>query len=273
MAPAAEMRLDELARRAGVATTTVRLYQNRGLLPGPRLAGRTGFYDQRHLTRLALIGRLQDQGFSLAGIGRLLDTWEDGRDLDDLVGVEHELDVLLTRHETVLDAAELAARFPSAARSPELIRRASSMGLIEATTDGRFRIPDQRFLEAGATLIGLGVPAEAVLDEWAALAAASDGIAERFLALFERHLLPEDWRRDLTGPKAAELAATLGRLRQTARQILLAALDASITRAGTDRLGALVAPAPDTATAPDTHTGRATKAGKAAEVGAEKAGR
>jgi DNA-binding transcriptional MerR regulator len=237
-----DMRLDELARRAGVATTTVRLYQNKGLLPGPRLVGRTGFYDASHLARLELIGRLQEQGFSLAGIGRLLDTWERGRDLDELVGVERELDALLgRRHEVVLDAADLLARFPDGAVSAELIQRAASMGLVEATADGRFRLPDDRFLHTGAALIRLGVPADVVLDEWAHLAPVTDGIAERFIAVFEDHLLPDDWRRDLGSGKAAELARTLEQLRETAREVVVAAFDASMANAGSRRLGELVA--------------------------------
>lgn len=246
MEPAEGMRLDDLARQAGVATTTVRLYQNKGLLPGPRLVGRTGYYDPSHLTRLALIGRLQDQGFSLAGIGRVLETWEEGRDLADLVGVEQQLDVLLNRsHEVVLDPADLLAQFPPGSLTPELIQRAASMGLVEPTEDGRFRVPDQRFLETGATLIRLGVPGNLVLDEWALLATVTDGVAQRFIALFEGHLLPTDWQRDLDRTHAAELATTLAQLRHTAGQVLAAALDASIAREGARRLTRLFPPAGD----------------------------
>jgi len=237
------MRLDELARQAGVATTTVRLYQNRGLLTGPRLVGRTGYYDQSHLARLALIGRLQDQGFSLAGIGRVLETWEEGRDLADLVGVEQQLDVLLNqRHDVVLDAPDLLAQFPPGSLTPELIQRAGSMGLVEVTDDGRFRVPDQRFLDTGAALIRLGVPADVVLDEWALLSEVTDGVAERFIALFERHLLPTDWQHGLDRDRAAELATALAQLRQTAGQVLAAALDASIAREGTGRMASLFTP-------------------------------
>src|SRR3954467_5052908 len=96
------MRLDDLAREAGVPTTTVRLYQNKGILHRPRLVGRTGYYDGTHLTRLALIARLQDQGFSLSAVARLLETWEAGRDLTDLVGVEQQLDRLLDRGQPVI---------------------------------------------------------------------------------------------------------------------------------------------------------------------------
>jgi DNA-binding transcriptional MerR regulator len=73
-----EFRLDELARRGKVASTTVRLYQSKGPLPPPRLEGRTGWYDESHLSRLRLIARLQAEGHSLVGIGNLLEQWETG---------------------------------------------------------------------------------------------------------------------------------------------------------------------------------------------------
>lgn len=248
MEPSERMRLDELAHRSGVATTTIRLYQNKGLLPRPRLEGRTGYYDGSHLARLALIGRLQDQGFSLAGIGRLLEVWEQGRDLADLVDVEHQLDVLLNPgHESVLEPDELLARFPPGSLTPEHVQRAASLGLVDQLDDGRLRVPDSRFLAAGATLIELGVPTAVVLDEWAHLQGLTDEIARRFVAVFEDHLVPAAWRSgpadrapDADGDRATELAATLARLRHTARQVVAAALDASIARQGARRLARLV---------------------------------
>jgi DNA-binding transcriptional MerR regulator len=78
--------IDELARRAGETSRNVRAYQARGLLPRPRLAGRTGIYDDRHLERLSTIRRLQDRGFSLAAIGELLDARDHGATLADVLG-------------------------------------------------------------------------------------------------------------------------------------------------------------------------------------------
>jgi DNA-binding transcriptional MerR regulator len=237
------MRLDALATAAGVATTTIRLYQQRGLLPAPRIVGRTGWYDAAHLARLRLIGRLQDEGFSLAGIGRLLESWEQGRDLADLVGVEEQLDALLNRRSAmVLDPAELAERLPFDALRPETLTRAVELGLVEPTDDGRFHVPDARFLDTGAALVALGVPVDVVLDEWEQLVVHTDEIAERFVRVFETHLLPEDWRRDLDADRVRELATTLARLQQNAGQVLLAALDASIARVGATRLSELVPP-------------------------------
>lgn len=233
-------RLDDLARDAGVASTTVRLYQNKGLLPPPRLVGRTGYYDDHHLARLRLIHRLQEDGFSLSAIARVLETWQSGGGLDDLVGAEVQLDALFhDRHAIVLTGEELFARFPADSMTPELVQRAAAMGLVEATEDGRFRVPDQRFLDTGATLVRMGVPAAVVLDEWDRLSGATDEIADRFIGVFEQHLLPDDWEEQLASGGGVELAGTLEQLRQAARQVLSAALDASIARIGAERLAAV----------------------------------
>jgi DNA-binding transcriptional MerR regulator len=238
-----EFRLDELARRANVASTTVRLYQAKGLLAPPRLEGRTGWYDQSHLSRLRLIARLQGEGYSLAGIANLLQQWEQGRSLDAVIGAEAELDALLGDvHAVVVDPASLLERFPAGSMTPELMQRSAALGLIEATADGKVRVADRRFLETGAALVHLGVPAEVVLDEWEALVAHTDDIAHRFIALFEAHLAPGDWQQRLGTDETRELARTLARLQAISRQVLDAAFDASVARQGRERLGALLAP-------------------------------
>src|SRR4051794_21532524 len=88
-----DYRVDDLARAAGTTARNVRLYQERGLLPPPRLAGRVGWYDDSHLARLRLITPLLDRGFSLANIAELLTTWESGRDLSSVLGIEQVLTV------------------------------------------------------------------------------------------------------------------------------------------------------------------------------------
>jgi DNA-binding transcriptional MerR regulator len=81
------MTVDELAQRAGTSTRNVRAFQTAGLLPRPDLVGRTGWYGEDHLARLEAILRLQARGFSLAGIGELFRAWEQGRSLEELVGL------------------------------------------------------------------------------------------------------------------------------------------------------------------------------------------
>jgi len=238
-----EYRLDDLARQAGVASTTVRLYQTKGLLAPPRLEGRTGWYDDSHLSRLRLIARLQGEGYSLAGIANLLEQWEHGRSLDAVIGVEAELDALLGDvHAIVLDPVELLERFPDGSMTPDLLQRAASLALAQPTDDGKIRVADRRILETGAALAHLGIPLDVILDEWEALVVHTDDIAARFVGLFETHLAPADWRAGLDTERARGLAQTLARLQATARQVLAAALDASVARLGRERLGELVEP-------------------------------
>ncbi|MBW3703475.1 transcriptional regulator, partial [Streptomyces griseus] len=66
--------VDELAARAGVTVRTVRFYSTRGLLPPPVIGPRrVGHYGPDHLSRLALIEELQQQGMTLAAIERYLE--------------------------------------------------------------------------------------------------------------------------------------------------------------------------------------------------------
>src|SRR5207248_10687665 len=79
------MTIDELARAAGTTTRNVRAYQTRGLLPSPRIVGRVGHYGAGHLARLRLIAKLQDQGFSLAAIDRLMAAWHARQSVSELL--------------------------------------------------------------------------------------------------------------------------------------------------------------------------------------------
>lgn len=238
---AEEYRLDELARRADIASTTVRLYRTKGLLPAPRMDGRTGWYGDAHLTRLRLIARLQRDGYSLAGIANLLQQWEEGRTLDAVIGVEAQLGALLGEaHAMDVDPSELVQHFPAGTMTPDIVQRAASIGLVRSAPDGKVRVTDRRFLETGAALAHLGIPPDVILDEWEALVAHTDDIAARFVALFEAYIAPADWRDGLSSDGAGQLARMLAQLQSTARQVLLAALDVSLGRVGRERLGELV---------------------------------
>lgn len=226
--PADEMTIEELARRADVATTTVRMYQTRGLLPGPRRVGRIGRYGPGHLARLRMIGQLQERGFSLAGIGHLVETWEAGRGLDDLLGLEGQLPGFEPAPETsLLTVEEVAARFPPGALTAEAVERARELDVVQLAEDGRLEV-QPGFLDIGAELVEMGIPLAEVFDEQEALEEAMNRIVRRFADLFERHILQGFIADGMPAERLSELADTLSRLTELATMVVNRSLRKSL---------------------------------------------
>jgi MerR family transcriptional regulator, copper efflux regulator len=72
------MRIGEFERASGLSRTTVRYYEQRGLLkPKGRTAGNSyRFYGEEHVERVGLIRMAQALGFSINEIAKLLRAWE-----------------------------------------------------------------------------------------------------------------------------------------------------------------------------------------------------
>ena len=88
----ADLAIGDLAERVGVATSTIRYYERRGLLPADERRSGQRRYTEQSLRRLVFIGMLQDAGLSL----------------DDIIGVLGAADVrewkaIAAERLTVLD--------------------------------------------------------------------------------------------------------------------------------------------------------------------------
>jgi DNA-binding transcriptional MerR regulator len=210
------MTVDELALRARTTTRNIRNYQSFGLLPPPSLVGRVGYYDEGHLGRLRLIARLQEQGFTLAGIRELVRAWEQGRSLSEVLGFEQALTEPWNVEEPeYLTAQELLELFPQAGQDVSLGLRAVEFGLIEPEGE-RFRIPSPTMLRAGAELVAAGVPLAATQDEFAALRDDMERVAARFVELFERYVWQPFVEAGMPTERLSEVTDALRRTRPLA---------------------------------------------------------
>lgn len=72
-----ELTIGEVARRAGVATSSIRYYERIGLLPEPDREGGQRRYDPDVLGKLGFIGVAQSAGFKLREIKELMNGVED----------------------------------------------------------------------------------------------------------------------------------------------------------------------------------------------------
>ncbi|MBF6332494.1 MerR family transcriptional regulator [Nocardia transvalensis] len=72
------MRISQLAARSGVPATTLRYYEQAGLLRSRRTAAGYRVYGDEALERLAVIGVAKGWGLSLSDIGAVLSVWAGG---------------------------------------------------------------------------------------------------------------------------------------------------------------------------------------------------
>jgi DNA-binding transcriptional MerR regulator len=234
----AEYRIDELARLAGTSVRNIRYYQDNRMLPPPRRAGRVGLYGDAHLTRLRLITRLLERGYTAANITELVGAWEQGRDLSDVLGLERELSGFLSDEPpTYLTAEELCALFGEPASQSGLVDKVVHAGL--ATPEGgRYRLASPRTVHAIAEVIRGGAPLAAVLDLVGQVLGNLDDAVRGFIHDLAEHVLRDrelDW---LPSPaEIPELTALVQKLKPMANTAVTAALSLSLDRYAEDALG------------------------------------
>jgi DNA-binding transcriptional MerR regulator len=219
MADASGLTIDDLAREAELPTSTIRLYQNRGLLPAPERRGRVGYYGQHHRDRLRLIAHLQDRGFSLAAIKEALDAWASGRSIGQLLDVG-DIAPGLARQPLRLSPDDFADRFAGVEITQADLIRAATMGLVEI--DGPdVVVANPAFAELGPAIARLGIPVSEILDEHEVLREALTTVAERFQAVFERHVWARFESEGMPADDVPRLAADVTQLTELATSVVV----------------------------------------------------
>lgn len=197
--------------RAKPATTvrSLRVYHERGVLPPPRLKGRTGFYGPEHLNRVHTISRLLDRGIKLNGIKELLNAWDRGDGLGEVLGEIAPSSTGLgqdNESETVT-ATELAERYRDV---PSGLARVVAMGVYEPVDAATYRVADPELDRVVEELTATGVPMSEAVNELEKLRADCDRIARRFVDVFSRTVWEPLRQNGSSGddrPESIELAA------------------------------------------------------------------
>ncbi len=179
-------RVEELAGKAGVSVDTIRYYQRMGVLPRPEREGRIAWYTDDHLERLASVQQLQQRGFSLAMIARILSGTADASEQALAAALAGPLPGEPTER---LTRDELAERTGVSTTLLDVIERE---GLLVPRSDdpaAPYTPADVEAVRAGLALLGAGVP----LSELLALArehdAAMRALADRAVDLFARYVV------------------------------------------------------------------------------------
>ncbi len=194
MGDAGEVRVEELAERAGVSVDTVRYYQAKGLLAPPRRQGRLAWYGPAHLQRIARIRELQGKGLTLAAVARVLAGELDAAD-EELVGaVTGEL-----HPARLLSLQQMAER----TGIPEpLLQAVVGEGLLVPRRVGDeegFNEDDVAAAAAGLALLQWGIPLSELLDLGRRHHRAVEDLARRAVELFDTHVRQPQRRLPLPG--------------------------------------------------------------------------
>lgn len=222
-----ELTIDQLAQHTGMTVRNIRAHQARGLLPPPRVRGRTGFYTADHVARIELIRELQADGYNLDLIRKLLEGAA-GQSTEVLRFTRTLRAPFVEEEPQIVTAAELAERFRT--DDPALIRRAEELGVVRRLDDeGRYEEISPMLAGAGAELVALGVPAAEAIELLASLRRHADSVAKAFAKLFIESVWQPFAKEGAQDEQWSEVSAALERLRPLASQSLLAIFQISMT--------------------------------------------
>jgi DNA-binding transcriptional MerR regulator len=148
----AGLTIHQVAAIAGMTPRNVRAHQHRGLLPPPVVRGRQAYYDATHVRRLELVRALQEAGFNLAAIGRLVDV--DERYAEELLAISDGLS-RPTRWDGVLAEEGLVA---ISEVDEQALGWMLEAGLLRRAPDGRLVVGSRQAAHASQVLYRAGVP-------------------------------------------------------------------------------------------------------------------
>lgn len=251
-----EYRIDDLARAAGTTVRNIRAYRERGLLMGPtRRDGRAGIYDESHLERLGIIDSLLQRGFTTAHIADFITGWESGKDLTEVLGLQHAVTAQWSRRTDTVDAPrELLQSFLGTddidgidgtenTEDTETLERLAALGVIRINDDTVTFVQPQ-LLETFAELRNYGLQLPHLIDLFTAIDARVHDIAELMITAAESHIVDQHgpgWLPE-SDDDVAELTAMLNHLRElgvsSVHATLAAALDATLRTRLSDYLAA-----------------------------------
>ena len=215
-----DLTVDQLAAKVGLTVRNVRAYAARGLLPPPRLVGRTGYYGREHVARLVLVREMLAEGYSLAMIERTLSSAPHTASSTTLALHRALLTPWLPPEPEETTPEALAERAGQDV-DLDLIDELVELGLVEADGD-RLRVLDPALLTAGLQVVQLGVPPRALIAAQSRVIELVREIADTYVAMY----IDTGWQAFVEAgappERLEEVRSTVERLQPAAAQALLA---------------------------------------------------
>jgi len=217
-----QLTVEQLAAESGMSVRNIRAHQARGLLQPPEVRLRVGYYGPDHVDRLRLIRDLQNDGFNLGGIKRLLDDTQETAAR--LVRFKKALSTSAgaARAQT-LTLAELDQRLRlGSGEAPRVLAQAERVGVLVPAGKERYEVPSPTLLAVAEEVIARGISAYGALEVFEEIERHCDAVSEEFVRLFVREVWKPFQQADMPTERWQEIDESIERLRPLAREALLA---------------------------------------------------
>ncbi len=218
-----QLTIEQLAAESGMTVRNIRAHQARGLLAPPEVRQRVGYYGPEHLSQLRLIRQLQDDGFNLGGIKRLLEDTQGTAER--LLRFKQALSGAAASSEPseTLSISELGRRFRvSPEEAPEVLETAVRLGVLVPVGEEQYEVPSPSLLAIAEEVIRRGISPHSALAVLEDIERLSDSVSESFVKLF----LGEVWKpfaqADMPAERWPEIEEAVQRLAPIASEAVLA---------------------------------------------------
>ncbi|MGE0299703.1 MerR family transcriptional regulator [Pseudonocardia sp.] len=227
--------IDQLAARTGITVRNIRFYAGRGLLPPPRLRGRTGLYGPDHVARLELVSELSGLGFTLSGIEAQLERLPTTADAEELALHRALLTPWVPEQIEEIDHAELERR-AGRALGPDDLAALEGLGVVRRLDDGRVRLRGAGMIGEGLAVLDSGLPPQVWKRAHVVIDKHTTAMAEELMELFQDEVLRPFREGGRGTAERSRLVDALTQLKPITVRGVVSAFGRAVNRTIRDRL-------------------------------------
>ncbi len=204
-----------------MSVRNIRAHQARGLLSPPEVRMRVGYYGPEHVAQLLLIRDLQDEGFNLGGIKRLLEDTEGTAER--LLHFRQALTAApASERAETLSMRELSHRFRvSPSEAPEVMAAAQKLGILVPVGGEKYEVPSPSLLAVAEEVAQRGIALRSALQMLEVIEQHCDSVSRSFVELFLQEVWKPFQQADMPPERWPEIEEAVERLEPIASEALM----------------------------------------------------
>jgi len=227
--------IDQLADRTGITVRNIRYYSGRGLLPPPRLRGRTGLYGPDHLARLELVSELSALGFTLSAIEGHLERLPADAGHEALALQRALLTPWVPEEIEEVDRAELERRAGRTLTADDLVAL-QSLGAVTHLDGDRLQLHGTAPLSSALAAIDSGLPSDVWRRAHELIEKHTTALADDLMAMFQAEVLQPYRDRGRPPEERHRLATALSQLKPVTVLGVVTAFGRAVNRTIRERI-------------------------------------